>query len=278
MDDIGEDDLSDTQFNDICENYLTASQFDEFSMSWDESVERDRKRKSSDNESPIPQKCQRVSVIAHTPNVTQLGAGRVEPEKEKNPKQENEELLEQSHQHENDSHQVEPEKEKNPQPVAAKQQDGVIRKGEKTISFKNRLFQITYEPKNGKDIFKTGVKYKPKIKGKVQEYMDRNIQFFMVYKVKLVKVNANGEEERVDAFLNSANRRVLDMDQFDEVYGQHMDKINEDFESYTGESSGWMLDELKSINLHISKYKPIRGSSYTPTPVGLASKKAIVNI
>ena len=45
---------------------------------------------------------------------------------------------------------------KNPQPVAVKQQDGVIRKGEKTISFKNRLFQITYEPKNGKDILKTG--------------------------------------------------------------------------------------------------------------------------
>ena len=94
----------------------------------------------------------------------------------------------------------------------------------------------------------------------------------MVYKVKLVKVNANEEEERVDAYFNSANRRVLHMDQFDEVYAQHMDKINEELESYTKLGSGWMLEEIKSIYLHISKYKPIRGSSYTPTPVGLVKK------
>ena len=43
----------------------------------------------------------------------QFGAGRGEPEKEKNTWRENEELYEQRH--ENDSHQVEPAKEKNPQ-------------------------------------------------------------------------------------------------------------------------------------------------------------------
>ena len=91
---------------------------------------------------------------------------QVEPEKEKNPKQENEELLEQSH--ENDSHQVEPEKEKNPEPEAAKQQDLVIRKDEKTISFRNRLFKISYEPENKKDISKTGKHYKPKLGEKLK--------------------------------------------------------------------------------------------------------------
>ena len=95
MDDIGEDDLSDTQFNDIFENYLIACQLYEMTKDWPEvsqpeSDKKDRKRKREDgDESPIPQKCQRVSVIVHTPNVAQLGAGRVEPEKEKNPQQEN---------------------------------------------------------------------------------------------------------------------------------------------------------------------------------------------
>ena len=68
------------------------------------------------------------------------------------------------------------------------------------------------------------------------------------------------------------------MDQFDEVYSEHMDKINEEFETYTGEGSGWMMDHIESVDLHIARYKPIRGSSYTPTPVGLVKKKAIVNI
>ena len=78
----------------------------------------------------------------------QFGAGRVEPEKEKNLRQENEELYEQRH--ENDSHQVEPEKEKNPEPEAAKQQDWVIRNGEKTINLINKLYKIIYEPENNK--------------------------------------------------------------------------------------------------------------------------------
>ena len=65
------DDVSETQYI-LYENVATESQFDEFSMSWDESVERDRKRKSSDNESPIPQKNRRASVIKLNP---QYGSG-----------------------------------------------------------------------------------------------------------------------------------------------------------------------------------------------------------
>ena len=37
MDDIGEDEISDTQFNDNGENYLTESQFRELTMVWCES-------------------------------------------------------------------------------------------------------------------------------------------------------------------------------------------------------------------------------------------------
>ena len=61
------DDISETQYI-LYENVATESQFDEFIMS----VERDRKRKSSDNESPIPQKSRRVSVIKLNP---QYGSG-----------------------------------------------------------------------------------------------------------------------------------------------------------------------------------------------------------
>ena len=43
-------------------------------------------KKDGDNESYIAQK--RKTVIVHTSNVTQFGARRVEPEKEKNPQKE----------------------------------------------------------------------------------------------------------------------------------------------------------------------------------------------
>ena len=57
-----------------------------------------------------------------------------------------------------------------------------------------------------------------------------------------------------------------------------MDKINEELENYTGEGSGWVLEQIESLFLQISRYKPIRGSSYIPTPKGLVKEVAIVNV
>ena len=60
-----------------------------------------------------------------------------------------------------------------------------------------------------------------------------------MYKVKLVKFNIEGEEEiKVNVYLNSGNKRILDMVKFDDVYNEHMLKINEEFENYTGERLG----------------------------------------
>ena len=39
MDDLGDDDISDTQFNEICENVLTQRKLREFSMEWSETDE-----------------------------------------------------------------------------------------------------------------------------------------------------------------------------------------------------------------------------------------------
>ena len=204
----------------------------------------------------------------------QFGAGnkagpshQVEPEKEKNPQQ------------------VEPEKEKNPQQVEPEKDSDEVEpqaetdkeQGEETISFKNRLYTITFEPSNARDINRTGEKYKSRIKAKVQSHMHRNITFHLRYKVRLVNSN-EGEEERIVHHFNSGNRRILDMEEFDEEYRGHMDKINEELENYTGEGSGWVLEQIESVFLQISRHKPIRGASYIPTPQGLLGKHAIVNV
>ena len=84
-------------------------------------------------------------------------------------------------------------------------------------------------------------------------------------------------DPKQEVFLHSANRRVIHMEEFDTVYDEAMDKIKQDFEAYIGEQSGWVLDEISSIDLNIARYKPIRGTSYTETPFALKGKKAIVN-
>ena len=82
-------------------------------MDCSESDTPERKRKSSDSELP---RYNKVRVIEANP---ELNDGRAEAEKEKNPKQENQELYEKRHEneeiyekrHENDSHKVENKKE-----------------------------------------------------------------------------------------------------------------------------------------------------------------------
>ena len=158
----------------------------------------------------------------------QFGAGRVEPEKEKNPQQE----IRQSH-----------------QPERVNQHEMDIEMGEeKTISFKNRLYTIRYQPENFNDILTTGVKYKPQIRAKVQEYIKRKILFHS----ELEKYS-DGEEDTQDAYFHSANRRILDMEQFDEVYDEAMDKINQNFEIYMGESSGLVMNRISSIDVNIAR-------------------------
>ena len=99
INDIFEKDrISETQTNNIFDNLLTESQIEEmvkdwFDVSQPESDKKDRKRKSEDgddDESSIPKR--RKTVIVHTSNFAQIGAGRVEPEKEKNPQHENQQL------------------------------------------------------------------------------------------------------------------------------------------------------------------------------------------
>merc|ERR1711954_120485 len=118
----------------------------------------------------------------------QFGAGGVEPEKEKNPPQENGELYEQRH--ENDSHQVEPEKEKNPQQenegllVQNQENDGkeVVEYVDES-AFKGTLFSRQYIHRGSNDILQVGQQYKSKIKETVQEHINRGIRFYIVYEV-----------------------------------------------------------------------------------------------
>ena len=70
--------------------------------------------------------------------ITQFGAGRVEHEKEKNPQPENEELLE-------------PEQSHQPETVNQHEMDSEMGQ-EKTMSFKNILFTIRYQPENNNNI------------------------------------------------------------------------------------------------------------------------------
>ena len=212
-----------------------------------EHIESDasKKRKSSEIEADGEMSAKRLKSIIETNQ--QFGAGRVEPEKEKNQQQENE--------YENIEY--------------------VDRS-----AFNGKLYTRQFKPTNKRDIKMTGKQYKLIVESLIRQHIKKfAVSFFMVYQCKMVKYNNDEEEmESTDVYFHSANRRIFNMEQFDTEYDEAMDNINEKFGKYMGEQSGWVLDEIRAVNLNIARYNPIRGASYIKTPKAIEVKKAIVNI
>ena len=69
----------------------------------------------------------------------------------------------------------------------------------------------------------------------------------------MLKYDNDGGEDSQDVYLHNGNRRIFDMEQFDEVYDEAMDKINEEFEKYMGEAPGWVIDRISSIDVNIAR-------------------------
>ena len=66
--------------------------------------------------------------------------------------------------------------------------------------------------------------------------------------------------------------------EFDNNFQLGMQQIDNKLEEFICESSGWQMEGIENIYLSISRYQPIRGSSYFPTPTRLANKKTIINV
>ena len=71
---------------------------------------------------------------------------------------------------------------------------------------------------------------------------------------------------------------MLSIDEFEEEYEDAINMINGKLGDYMGESSGWIMECITSVDLSIAKYTPIRGSSHIPTPTRIKGKQAIVNV
>ena len=65
---------------------------------------------------------------------------------------------------------------------------------------------------------------------------------------------------------------------YNEIYMEAIENVNKKLDRYSELGSGWRLEKINTINVNIARYRPIRGSSFIPTPAGLREKKAILNV
>ena len=79
----------------------------------------------------------------------------------------------------------------------------------------------------------------------------------------------------VDSPLKTINNKT----EIDTKIKQAMDHVREaipELEAKNG--SGWVFQQVLTINLNIARYKPIKGSSYMELPKSLKMKRAIVSV
>ena len=107
-------------------------------------------------------------------------------------------------------------------------------------------------------------------------------KFYIVMSVVFEKDMPNGDLNLIDVVLpeddGSSLHTLLHDDQLDGFYQTSSREIEESIQRWLTRGSGFRLREVTDIFVETSRYKPLRGSSYIPTPEALVKKKGVVNV
>ncbi|XP_033729517.1 uncharacterized protein LOC117318664 [Pecten maximus] len=84
--------------------------------------------------------------------------------------------------------------------------------------------------------------------------------------------------ERVTTHFRGRCQITLKPIDIDEGLRESVTKIYTSFIEYQRQGSNWTLDKVLQIQIHMSKYSPLKRASYIPLPIKLRSKHAIINV
>ena len=107
----------------------------------------------------------------------------------------------------------------------------------------------------------------------------KGLKVNLVLYAELVKTSlATGENIYVTVHFRSRTTMLVESDDLESEIASMMKKIKESMAQYMREGSGWTLSSVEQLQIHLNKFKPLKGASFIPTPSALAKKKAIINV
>ena len=106
----------------------------------------------------------------------------------------------------------------------------------------------------------------------------RALKFYSTVRPQLSRSDPDGHETISTPYLCSLPTIVLESSDIHAQLDEAGDRIKELLSSHEGEGSGFTLDYILECQLNIATYDVIGGTSYTPLPKHIQSKKATVNI
>ena len=110
----------------------------------------------------------------------------------------------------------------------------------------------------------------------IREY--NGIKFSTGLSVQFSHDEDDGKRKIVVGQNHREQSAVLDSSNVDGFYDKQTAYLQTWIEKFTNTASGLKIDHCIKLYLNISKYEPLKGSSYIPLPEALANKKAIINV
>ena len=73
-------------------------------------------------------------------------------------------------------------------------------------------------------------------------------------------------------------QEFYEADDIDVLLDAIFEDLQKRIETFEAKGSGWVLHKFLKLVLHVDHLVPLRASSYIPTPVYIANKKAVLNV
>ena len=104
------------------------------------------------------------------------------------------------------------------------------------------------------------------------------LKMYIIVEVTMVRKDQYGLKERKKTFFHGSTRILLRASQIPEMLQSSTAKMNESFDEFLRDGSGWILESIDYLRLYTAEYAPMHGNRYIPTPKAIVGKRAIVNI
>ena len=106
----------------------------------------------------------------------------------------------------------------------------------------------------------------------------RSIKLYLSVELRMSRFDVDGSVHTATPTLRSDIITIMTVDDIEGAVDAAIACLNRRLDAYMAEGSGWTLDAVLVITVHIAAYQPLHGATYLPTPEKLAARKAIVNV
>jgi len=146
-------------------------------------------------------------------------------------------------------------------------------------AFKKMLLTKEWRIRGATDILSLMAKYHDALKRALISILIKHaVKMFIIVEVTMVRKDQYGIKERKKTYFHGSTRILLRASQIPEMLQSSTAKMNESFDEFLRDGSGWILESIDYLRLYTAEYAPMHGNRYIPTPKAIVHKQAIVNI